>query len=87
LDWPDEVTRFFDALGRFDAFLASDAALAASAEQLLQGPVADALTHIGQLTMLRRIAGAPVLAENYYVADIAAGRTGPEQAAPVREFG
>jgi hypothetical protein len=87
LAWPDEVARFFDALGKFDACLESDAPLGTSAEQLLQGPVADALTHIGQLTMLRRLAGAPVLGENYSTADIVAGRTGPEQTPPRREFG
>ena len=87
LAWPDEVARFFDALGKFDACLESDAPLGPSAEQLLQGPVADALTHIGQLTMLRRLAGAPVRAENYFTADIVAGRTGAEQTAPAREFG
>ena len=77
LDWPDEVARFFAALGTFDAYLASDAPLGTSPEQLVQGPVADALTHVGQLMMLRRLAGAPVRGENYYKADIAAGRTGP----------
>ena len=87
LAWPDEVARFFDALGKFDAWLESDAPLGTSAEQLLQGPVADALTHIGQLTMLRRLAGAPVRGENYFTADIVAGRTGADQAPPAREFG
>ena len=86
LAWPDETARFFVTLGKFDACLEADAPLGTSAEQLLQGPVADALTHVGQLTMLRRLAGAPVRGENYYRADIVAGRTGPEQAAPRREF-
>lgn len=84
--WDQEVARFFDALHKFDAYLASDAPLGASADKLFQGPVADALTHIGQLTMLRRLAGAAVRGENYYVADIAAGRVGDDQSAPVREF-
>lgn len=52
----------------------------------MQGPVADALTHVGQLAMMRRLAGAPIKAENYFVADIAGGRVGPDQAAPKREF-
>ncbi len=85
-DWDGETARFFEALGRFDAFLASEAPLACSAEQLFQGPIADALTHIGQLTMLRRLAGAAMKSENYFGADIKAGRVGPEQAAPYREF-
>ncbi|MEP7308450.1 MAG: hypothetical protein ABJA98_23345 [Acidobacteriota bacterium] len=86
LDWPREVTRFFDGLKAFDDALASDQALAAPAERLLQGPVADALTHVGQLTLLRRLAGAPIRGENYYAADMAAGRVGPVQAVPTREW-
>ena len=84
--WDLEVDRFFAALGRFDAYLASDAPLGSSAEQMIQGPIADALTHIGQLAMLRRLANAPMRGENYFKADIAAGRVGPDQAAPRREF-
>jgi len=86
LPWKEEVARFFETLARFDAYLASDQALASSAEQIFQGPVADALTHIGQLTMLRRVAGVPIRAENYFKAEIAAGRVGPDQAPPRREF-
>ena len=55
-------------------------------EKLFQGPVADALTHVGQICILRRLANAPVKAENYYAADIEAGRVGADQAAPKREF-
>jgi hypothetical protein len=84
--WDQEIDRFFAALGRFDAYLGSDEPLAESAERLFQGPIADALTHVGQLTMLRRIHGAPIRSENYHKADIAAGRVGPDQAAPRREF-
>jgi hypothetical protein len=86
LSWNAEVTRLFEAVAAFDAYLAGPEALAASPETLLQGPLADALTHIGQLAMLRRTAGAPVRGENYVRADIVAGRVGMEQAAPRREF-
>ena len=86
LPWDEEVARYFAALARFDAFLASDEALAVPAEKLFQGPIADALTHVGQIAMLRRLAGAPVRGENYYLAEIVAGRVGPAQAAPRREF-
>jgi hypothetical protein len=86
LAWDDEVARFFRTLGAFDAYLASNEALAAPAEQLFQGPLADALTHVGQLTMLRRLSGATMKSENYYRADIAAGRVGSEQIPPKREF-
>jgi hypothetical protein len=84
--WEGEVDRFFETLGRFDVYLASEAPLACPAEQLFQGPVADALTHVGQLAMLRRLAGARVRGENYFKADIVAGRVGPEQAPARREF-
>ncbi len=86
LAWDEEVDRFFATLGRFDAFLAGDAPLSAPAERLFQGPLADALTHIGQIALLRRIEGSAVRGENYYRADIAAGRVGPAQSAPRREF-
>jgi hypothetical protein len=85
--WDAEVARFFAATTRFDEFLASDAPLAVPAERLFQGPVADALTHVGQIAMLRRLSGAPVRGENYSKADIVAGRTGPDQTPPHREFG
>jgi hypothetical protein len=86
LAWDAEIARFFVTLERFDAFLASDAALADSPEGLVQGPVADALTHVGQIALLRRIAGSPIKGENYHRADIAAGRVGAAQTAPRREF-
>ena len=86
LAWSQEVERFFVVLSAFDAYLASDAALAIPPERLFQGPVADALTHIGQLAMLRRMAGAPIRGENYYQADIVAGRTGFQQTPPRWEF-
>jgi len=86
LEWEKECERFFGAMKRFDDYLASDAPLQAPIEKLFQGPIADALTHVGQLTMLRRLSGAPIKGENYFVADIAVGRVGAEQAAPKKEF-
>ena len=86
LPWDEEATRFFEALRALDAFLESDAPLACPAEKLFQGPVADALTHVGQLAMLRRLSGSPVRAENYFKAEIVSGRVGAEQAAARVEF-
>jgi len=86
LAWEKEVARFFTALGAFDAYLASSAPLHAPAEQIFQGPVADALTHVGQLATRRTLTGAAVRGENYFRAEIIIGRVGPEQAAPRREF-
>ena len=84
--WNDECARFFDALVKFDDYLATDRPLGRSPERLLQGPVADALTHVGQLNMLRRLAETPVRSENFAVADIVAGRVSDEQTAPKYEF-
>jgi hypothetical protein len=86
LPWPEEVLRFFAALEAFDSYLASEGPLQAPAEKLFQAPIADALTHVGQIAILRRLAGAPMRAENYYVAKIAAGSVGADQPAPVYEF-
>jgi len=84
--WSDDVERFHAALTAFDSYLASDKPLQAPIEKLVQGPVADALTHVGQIALLRRLAGSPVKAENYFAADISAGRVGPDQVRPKREF-
>src|SRR5205807_2100239 len=86
LEWRAEVARFHAALKSFDDYLASDAALDANCERLFQGPVADALTHIGQIAMLRRIAGEPMKGENYSRAKIEVGHVGAEQETPKREF-
>jgi hypothetical protein len=86
LAWDAGAKRFFGSLQAFDDYLASDAALGISAEQLMQGPVADALTHVGQIAILRRIQGSPIRAENYCKAEIVAGRVGAEQTPPKREF-
>jgi hypothetical protein len=86
LPWNAEIDRFFTAVKKFDDLLASDRPLDGVAEGLFQGPVADSLTHIGQIAMLRRLAGSPLKGENYFKAEIAAGRVGPEQSAPRREF-
>src|SRR6266516_3526874 len=83
--WSEDSERFFAALTAFDAYLASGAKLHATPEKLFQGAVADALTHVGQINMLRRLAGKRVRGENYYVAKIEAGRTGPDQMAAVSE--
>lgn len=86
LPWEQEVQRFFTTLEAFDQYLASGERLHASAEGLFQGPVADALTHTGQLAMLRRAAGSPIRGENYFRAEIAAGKISMTQAAGRQEF-
>ncbi|HSB37159.1 MAG TPA: hypothetical protein VLH41_09785 [Thermoanaerobaculia bacterium] len=86
LPWEEETARFFEGLKRLDDFVASDAPLAVPVERLFQGPVADALAHVGQIALLRRMSGAPVRGENYFMADIEAGRVGPKQSAARKEF-
>lgn len=87
LRWSDEKARFFIALDAFDHYLASDAPLHATAEALFQGPIADALTHTGQLAMMRRLADSPTRGENFFVASIVVGQVGAAQPAAVQPFG
>ena len=82
LAWEKEVERFFAALKKFDDFLASSEPVHAPVEKLFQGPIADALTHVGQIAMLRRMAGGPMKGENYFVAEITVGRVGAQQTPP-----
>jgi hypothetical protein len=84
--WQAEQNHFYALLGALDQYLASDKPIRAPIERLFQGPIADALTHAGQLAMLRRLAGAPIRGENYYVASIAVGQVGDTQPAPVQPF-
>jgi len=85
-DWDTELKRFFDQLAELDRFFASGAPLTIPAEKLIQGPLADALTHVGQLAMLRGAAGAPIHPESYVRANIVAGSVGIDQSPPGREF-
>jgi hypothetical protein len=86
LPWDQERARFFAAMKKFDDYLASDKPLQTSTEKLFQGPIADALTHVGQIAMLRRMAGVPAKSENYFAAEITVGRVGDDQVPPKRVF-
>jgi len=85
-NWYRVVSRFYNSIREFDNYLAANNKIACSVERLLQGPIADVLTHIGQLAMLRRLAGKTIKGEDYFDADISIGRVGPEQIMPKREF-
>lgn len=78
LPWKEEIRRFFSAVKELDAYLASDSPLACPVEKLVQGPVGDALTHVGQIVMLRRLAGIPIRSEPYFTAEIVAGEVNEE---------
>jgi hypothetical protein len=86
LTWEEEMSRFYAALEALDDRIASTVPLACPAEGLFQGPIADCFQHVGQIAMLRRLAGSPVRGENYFKAEIVAGRVGPDQAPPKSEF-
>lgn len=86
LEWGKECERFFSELKALDLFLASASPIEQAIEKIIQGPIADAFTHVGQISMLRRIAGSPVRGENYFKADIIAGRVGAEQSSKRFEF-
>ena len=86
LPWEEESARFFAASKALDSYLASNEPLGYSAENIFQGPIADALTHVGQIALLRRMAGAPVRGESYFRAEIEAGRVGADQSTKRVEF-
>lgn len=80
-----EQLRFHEMLELVRDALDDDGGLGTlTAPQLLQGPFADVMTHVGQLAMLRRLHGAPVAPENFIFADVDAARLGADQAAPAR---
>lgn len=80
--WDETCRRFFESLRRFDDRLASSEPIKYDFTRLFQGPIADALTHTGQLTMLRRLHGSPIKGESYNRAEIIIGRVGPDQIPP-----
>jgi hypothetical protein len=84
--WRKSVDRFHASLLELDRYLASDAPLGVTPEELFQGPISDALTHIGQLALLRRQDNSPVRSEVFVKADIAAGRVGTNQPTSPFEF-
>jgi hypothetical protein len=88
LPWEDEVRRFFASLGALDAYLESEKPILYEPARAFQGGIADALTHTGQLAMLRRLSGFKMKGESYNRADIRIGRVGLEQtpADPKFEF-
>ncbi len=72
--WDGNVTRFFILLKELDSLLASDTQVRGyNEERMMQGPLADAMTHVGQLAMLRRLAGAPTAPENFAEAAVTSG--------------
>jgi len=81
--WGDELDHFYETLRRLDASMAEGKPREVSGMQILQGPLSDAMAHVGQLLMLRRLAGSPVPSENFIYADIRVGAVGPDQPDPV----
>ena len=89
LPFADEVTRFHETLAVVDRDLAEllDEVDEDVVLRLLQGPLVDAMTHVGQLAMLRRMAGAPIPGQSFSAADVEIGRVGADQSPPRRSFG
>lgn len=79
----EEVTRLHEQLALLNDIIAVEEFAEFTPDQLLQGPISDTLTHVGQLAMLRRLSGSPIPPENFIVADIDTGNVGPDQAPPV----
>jgi hypothetical protein len=84
--WGQQVARFYASAQAFDSYLAGPSPVACPLEKLFQGPIADAISHVGQLAMLRHLFGAPIRGENYFRADISIGQVGPDQPPPRKEF-
>lgn len=80
-DWPAVCAEFYAALREADARLAGDGASDGELERILQGPASDLLHHIGQLSMMRRLAGAPVRAVSFPKVSLAAGVIPPDLSA------
>jgi hypothetical protein len=84
----EEVARLHETLADLSRLIGAGPAPGhVSPEQLLQGPLADAMTHVGQLAMLRRLAGSPVAPENFVVAKVDAGNLGLNQPPPASPDG
>jgi hypothetical protein len=86
LPWKEEIARFFRALGALDEYLATGEPIECDAGELFQGGIADALTHTGQLAMLRHQSGYKMKGESYARADIEVGRVGLDQTPPNPKF-
>lgn len=79
-----EIERFHATLELLALDFADPTSAASiSDEQFLHGPLADTMTHVGQLALLRRLAGAPVPSENFIYADVRAANLSATQSLPV----
>jgi hypothetical protein len=84
--WDDACNYFFEKLAAADAALAAEFPESARSEIIFQAPIADALTHVGQLAVLRGMAGAPIHPESFGRADIRVGRVGRDQTPALAPF-
>ena len=79
-----EVELFYKIVAEFDETLEKNVSPRIhSVEKIIQGPFTDAFTHVGQLALLRRMAGSPIEGEAYWMADVEAEKLGPNQ--PLRK--
>jgi hypothetical protein len=83
-DFKDAITHFHETVADVARHLEAGTDLrSATPEILLQGPFSDAMTHAGQLALLRRLAGSPVPPENFIFATVSKSNLGPDQPLPV----
>jgi hypothetical protein len=82
-NWDEEVSLFYETLARLNKSIQEGKPRGVTEEQLLQGPLSDSMAHVGQLLMLRRLAGSPIPSENFIYADIKTGQIGPNQPKPL----
>lgn len=79
----DEIHRFHETLEALSEDLADPSLTASLTDaQFLQGPLSDAMTHAGQLALLRRLAGSPVPSENFIHAQVSAENLSAAQPLP-----
>lgn len=81
--WSAEINELYKILSKLDVSIQEKNPNKVTEEQLLQGPFSDAMTHVGQLSMLRRMVDSPIPSENFIFADIRKGEVGPDQPDPV----
>ncbi len=78
-DVENDVNRFYEIIQELDKLISKDELREIHPKKLLQGPLSDSMTHIGQIAMIRRIFGSPIAPENFVFADIESNNLGKNQ--------
>ena len=79
LDFKSEIDRFHNTLQELD-FLLSETELEIDySKKLIQGPLSDVLSHIGQIALMSGLDGNKIKGENFSSAKIITGNTSSNQ--------